>query len=389
MNKLVFSALATLVASATGFANDTEWPELDRELAALNNAPLDSHAHGPSVSGWLIGAITSDDAPSIADPDASDNLGTGLSAARVNLSGSLGNNYSFVLGWDFTDSGELYAPEGDPVSASGTGGLTDANVSVGVTDGLDLTVGVFRRQFLHSGNIQRNQTLFIDRSHLGSMYSSRDAGLALSGSFNRVNWEVTATNGHDGNSDEFAYSAHVDFDIIGSSSGNEGAYGAADGANLNVGLSYSDDSSDTTDNDDLLDDGTVNGSLAVGTARDASTLGGYANFTIGGFSVWAEMADQDKDVDDRGNDDPDDANSDDGATPYSVGLAYLFGSNYEVAFRYDDWDDHSETTRYNVGLNRYIDGHDIKWQLNYSTGKSDKNKENENDVIALGIAVGF
>jgi len=327
------------------------------------------------VSGWLIGAITSDDAPSIADPDASDNLGTGLSAARVNLSGSLGNNYSFVLGWDFTDSGELYAPEGDPVSASGTGGLTDANVSVGVTDGLDLTVGVFRRQFLHSGNIQRNQTLFIDRSHLGSMYSSRDAGLALSGSFNRVNWEVTATNGHDGNSDEFAYSAHVDFDIIGSSSGNEGAYGAADGANLNVGLSYSDDSSDTTqadvDNGDAAD---------TGLSRDASTLGGYANFTIGGFSAWAEMADQDADVDNGAGDD--------GATPYSFGLAYLFGSNYEVALRYDDWDDSNETTRYNLGVNRYIDGHNIKWQLNYSSGSSDS-ETNENDVIALGIAVGF
>jgi len=375
MNKLVFSALATLVASATGFANDTEWPELDRELAALNNAPLDSHAHGPSVSGWLIGAITSDDAPSIANPDASDELGTGVHAARVNLSGSLGNNYSFVLGWDFTDSGELYAPEGDPVSASGTGGLTDANVSVGVTDGLDLTVGVFRRQFLHSGNIQRNQTLFIDRSHLGSMYSSRDAGLALSGSFNRVNWEVTATNGHDGNSDEFAYSAHVDFDIIGSSSGNEGAYGAADGANLNVGLSYSDDSSDTTqadvDNGDAAD---------TGLSRDASTLGGYANFTIGGFSAWAEMADQDADVDNGAGDD--------GATPYSFGLAYLFGSNYEVALRYDDWDDSNETTRYNLGVNRYIDGHNIKWQLNYSSGSSDS-ETNENDVIALGIAVGF
>ena len=376
MNKLVFSALATLVASATGFANDTEWPELDRELAALNNAPLDSHAHGPSVSGWLIGAITSDDQPSKETSGANDNLATDVHAARVNLSGSLGNNYSFVLGWDFTDSGELYAPEGDPVSASGTGGLTDANVSVGVTDGLDLTVGVFRRQFLHSGNIQRNQTLFIDRSHLGSMYSSRDAGLALSGSFNRVNWEVTATNGHDGNSDEFAYSAHVDFDIIGSSSGNEGAYGAADGANLNVGLSYSDDSSDTTqadvDNGDAAD---------TGLSRDASTLGGYANFTIGGFSAWAEMADQDADVDNGAGDD--------GATPYSFGLAYLFGSNYEVALRYDDWDDSNETTRYNLGVNRYIDGHNIKWQLNYSTGKSDKNKENENDVIALGIAVGF
>lgn len=363
MNKLVFSALATLVASATGFANDTEWPELDRELAALNNAPLDSHAGGPSVSGWLIGAITSDDAPSIADSDASDNLGTAVSAARVNLSGSLGNNYSFVLGWDFTDTGELYAPEGAPVAAAGTGGLTDAYVSVGVTDGLDIKVGAFRRHFLHSGSIQRNQTLFINRSHLGSMYSSRDAGIALSGSFNRVNWEVTATNGNDGSTDEFSYSAHVDFDIIGSGSGNEGAYGAADGANLNVGLSYSDDDSETL-------------------AGDAAALGGYANFTVGGFSAWAEMADQDAEVDNGAG------AGDDGATPYSFGLAYLFGSNYEVGLRYDDWDDTLETTRFNLGVNRYIDGHDIKWQLNYSSGSSDS-EANENDVIALGIAVGF
>ena len=381
MNKLVFSALATLVAGATGFANDTEWPELDRELAALNNAPLDSHAHGPAVSGWLIGAITSDDAPSIANPNASDDLGTGVHAARVNLSGSLGNNYSFVLGWDFTDTGELYAPQGVAVANSGNGGLTDANVSVGVTDGLDLTVGIFRRQFLYSGNIQRNQTLFINRSHLGSMYSSRDAGVALSGSFNRVNWEVTATNGHDGTSDEFAFSAHVDFDIIGSGSGNEGAYGAAEGANLNVGLSFSDDNSGTNANDDIAAGGDGTGTnVALGTDRDASAIGGYANFTLNGFSAWAEMADQDADVDGQAGPD--------GSTPYSVGLGYLFGSNYEVAFRYDDWDDAAETTRYNLGVNRYIDGHDIKWQLNYSSGSSDS-EANENDVLALGIAVGF
>ena len=400
MNKFVFSALATSLVGATGFATDTEWPELDRELAALSNAPLTQDSGGPTVSGWLIGAITSDDTPTNL---MTDDLGTGVNAARVNLSGSLGKNYEFVLGWDFTDSGEYFAPSGIPVGSSfnattvtfdrssGLGGLTDAYVKVGVADGLDLTIGAFRRTFLRSSSIQRNRTLFINRSNLGGMYASRDAGIGLSGGFSRLNWEVTLQNGHDGSTEEFAYSAHIDVDVVGTSSGNEGAYNAGDGTNLNIGVTYADDGSDVNNNDDLLDDGLDNNSIGPGSLvnnRDATLIAGYATLTAGGFTVWGEMVDQDNDVTSSGFVGP----LGKGATPWSAGIAYLFGDAYEVAFRYDDWDNGPgfNTTRMNVGVNRYIDGHDIKWQLNFSTGSDDTlTGITENDVIALGIAAGF
>jgi hypothetical protein len=356
MNKFVFSTLATALVGATSFANDTAWPELDRELAALSNAPLTQDAGGLSVSGWLIAAITSADAAVDGDPDQ---LGTGVAASRVNLSGSLGNNYSFALGWDFTDAGELYAPQGVPVATNGVGGLTDAYASFGVADGLDVTFGIFRRTFLRSSSIQRNRTLFIDRSALGGAHSGRDAGIGLSGNFNKVNWELTVMNGADGQTDEFAYSLHVDMDVIGSSSGNEGALNAAEGTNLNIGLSYLDD-----------------GSEVGGVDLDDTQTAVYAALTTGAFSAAIEMVQND---DDNGDN-----------SPYSIGLGYLFGGNYEVAARWDDHDDDdpSNTTRMTLGVNRYIDGHDIKWQLNYSTGDSDDDSEAP-DEIALGLACGF
>lgn len=384
MNKFVFSALATSLVGATGFANDTEWPELDRELAALNNAPLSlEHHEGLHVSGWLIAAITSDDTP--ADT-VNDDLGTGVNGARVNMSGSLGQNYSFMLGFDFFDTADLYAPGGNPVGSSGVGGITDAYVDVAIAEGLDLKMGIFNRQFLGSSHIQRNHTIFIGRSYLGAMYSARDAGVALSGSFNRLNWEVAAQNGHSGTNDDFAYSAHVNVQVIGSGNYAEGAMGAAEGTNLNVGFTFTDDASDTNANTDTQNGGDGTGSVvALGQSRDASQLAAYANLSTGGFSAWFELVDQDDDVTMAG------FGATGGATPWSAGLAYLFGENYEVAFRYDDFDNGpTNTTRFNVGVNRYIDGHDLKWQLNFASGSDDTlTGLTENDVIALGLAAGF
>jgi hypothetical protein len=378
MNKFVFSALAGSLVGATGFANDTEWPELDRELAALNSAPLSLDNHeGIHVSGWLISAITSDDTPG---DDDSDDLSTGVVASRVNLSGSLGSNYSFMLGWDFTDTGELYAPAGVPVGQFGTGGLTDAYVAVGIADGIEFKMGAFRREFLASSTIQRNHTLFIDRSYLGAQYASRDAGVGLSGNFNRVNWEVTLQNGHSGNGDDFSYSAHVDFDIMGTSSGNEGAIGAAEGTNVNVGLTYADDGSDYTAAD-VANGVTVDGvPVAAGDSRDAAQLAAYASLTAGAISAAVEIVDQDAAV-----------SVDDAATPWSAGIAYMFGGDYEVGFRWDDYDDALGTNRYNLVLNRYIMGQDLKWQLQFSTGDNDggPTDPDEADIFALGLAAGF
>jgi hypothetical protein len=380
MNRFLFTALATSLVSATGFATDTEWPELDRELAALNNAPLTQDDGGPTVSGWMIGGINS----MSVDGVANDDLNVGWHGIAVNIGGSFGHGYEYRLGFDFTDSRELYTPTdpdtGPAVGSSGTAGLTDAFVKFGLGDSIGVKVGVFNRQFLNSSHIQRNRTVFVDRSYLGRMYSARDAGFALDGAFDRIGWEVAFMNGHDGNEDSFQYSAHIDVDILGTSSSSEGGHGAAEGTNLNIGFSYMSDGSDTTAHDVAN-----KGATAVGDTLEDDQMAIDATFTAGSFGLWMEMVDQDTDsVSYQGP-------AGEGSTPYSVGLSYCFGADYELAFRWDDYDNVDNVTRQTVGFNKYISGHDLKWQLNISTGDSDAVSPgaDEADVITLGIAAGF
>ncbi|MED6335312.1 MAG: hypothetical protein VYE81_07920, partial [Planctomycetota bacterium] len=55
MNKFFTTALASSLVCATGFASETEWPELDRELEALSST-LSTLDGGPSFGGWAINA---------------------------------------------------------------------------------------------------------------------------------------------------------------------------------------------------------------------------------------------------------------------------------------------------------------------------------------------
>jgi hypothetical protein len=344
MNKILFSALATTVVGATGFASDTEWSELDRELSAYNGAPLTQDATGPQVNGWFIGAISS-----VSDLDV---LGTGVLAGRVNMHGDLGDNYSYKLGFDFFDTAELWTVPGNPpAAAASTAGITDAYVNVGFAEGVSVTIGGFRPVVTMSNSIDRNHTLFIGRSLIGTALASRDAGVGVNFGFDRINGQITLTNGSDGALDEFAYTAHADMDILGTSSGYEGAYGAAEGMNLNVGLTYG--------ADEAVD--------------DSEYLALYANLVTGGFSVFGEMIDLGAALGDN--------------SPYTIGAGYMFSEQYEAALRWNDLDDADSTTAYEIGLNYYIQGHDLKWQLNYSDGDNDPG--NVVSSIALGIAAGF
>jgi hypothetical protein len=359
MNKFVFSALATTLVGATSFASDTAWPELDSELAALNNAPLTQEAGGPYVTGWLIGALDWN-ADSEDLNSNKDSQGFNVHAARINLSGSVGKDYGYVIGMDFADTGELFAPGGTPVATTGTAGLTDAYATFAIGEGLNGQLGVFRSPFLRSSLIARNKTLFIDRSFLGGMNASRDAGVSLNGEFSRMHWVVAAQNGFDNQGEGWSFTGRVDMDVIGTSSNVEGSYNAAEGTNLNVGIALRDDTSDLT---------------LGGASRKAFQWAIDATMTMdGGFSLFGEVVNNDDDI---GNN-----------SPWSAGVAYLFGENYEAALRFDDWDDTANTTRYNIGVNKYVSGHDAKWQLQYSDGSSDITS-NEDAVISLGLALGF
>jgi hypothetical protein len=345
MNQFFLGALATTAISATGLASDTEWSELDRELAAYNGTSLTLDSSGPYMSGWFIGSIVS-----VSDVDR---LGTGVNAGRINLHGDLGDSYSYKLGFDFFDTAELWIDRsvGVPAAAPSTAGITDAYVDIGFAEGVSVTIGGFRPVVTMSNSIDRNHTLFINRSLIGRSRASRDAGVGVNFGWDRISGQITLTNGDDGALDQHAYTVHADMDILGSSSGYEGAYGAADGTNLNVGVTYGSD--EATD--------------------DSEFLALYANLVTGGLSVFGEMIDQGAGIGHN--------------SPYTVGAGYMFGERYEAALRWNDLDNVAGTTTYDVGLNYYVQGHDLKWQLNYNDGDSDVFEYVS--TISVGIAAGF
>jgi hypothetical protein len=363
MNNFVFTALATTLVGATSFASDTAWPELESELAALNNAPLTQDAGGPYVNGWLIGALTYNSDSEYDLNTNNDAQGFGVVGARMNVSGSVGSNYGYKIGFDFTDTGEQWI--GGP-GVAGDAGLTDAYATFEIAEGVSGKMGAFRTPFLRSSLVDRNDTLFLNRSYLGGLNAGRDAGIALNGAFNRVNWQIAVQNGNDGTGEGWAYTGRVDMDVMGTSSNVEGGYNAAEGTNLNIGLAFSDDTSD---------DYTI---PATPASRDAQRLALDATLTMSGFTLFAEMVDNDTSVGDN--------------SPYSIGAAYLFGENYEAALRWDDYDTNDNDTRYTIGVNRYINGHDAKWQLAYSGGGTDRTGSNdpqEDSVLTIGLALGF
>jgi hypothetical protein len=392
MNKFVFSALAASLISATGFASDTEWPELDRELAALSSAPLTQDTGGPYLSGWLISSFDyNTDAETVFDNEDKEKseFGFGIPAAAINLQGTVGNGYGYKIGFDFFDTGEQYAPSGTAVGSGtdgGTAGLTDAYGSFEVGDYVDFKFGIFGAPSLRSAAVDRHKTLFLDRSFLGQQQSARDAGLSIGGNFSRVNWEVAVVNGMDGSAEGIAYSGRIDIDVMGKMSDCEGAYGAHEGTNLNIGVVYADDTMDSHDP----------------AIKDAYTqVSADATLVIGGFSVFAEIVDYDENAGiDRSLDDDELIVGNN--TPFSAGLSYLFGEEYEVAFRYDDWDvarsaseELFDTTRFNFGFNRYIIGHDVKWHVGYSFGDSKSTATNsadkvgEHGIFNVGLVLGF
>ena len=322
MNKFFTTALAGTLVCATGFASETEWPELDRELEALSSS-LSTLDGGPSLDGWAIIAYDNN-----SDTDMGD---FALRSVRLNASGSNGD-YGYFVSLD---------------AAGGTAGLVDAYATFGI-GGISAQMGVFRAPTLTSALIDRNQTFFIDRSMLGAAGSARDAGLQLSGDMGTVGWWLAVMDGSDGPGDDYEITGRVAVDLMGdgANGSNEGAYGAGDGTCLSASLAFQDD----------------------GAPLGQSSMAVEAYFTSGPFSASVEAVD---------NDDAD-------TTATAITVTYAFTGDWELGARMEDDDAGTETMT--IGVNKYVSGHDVKWQVNMQnvdTGGADT------DTISVGLAVGF
>lgn len=364
MNKLVYSALALTLVSVPGLAADNEWSSLDQELNNLTSSLSAQNSSGPKVGGWVITSWRNSSDIDVPNTTGGTNHlgGFQFDSLRIEITGDAGQDYGYKVSFDF--------------ASGNTATLKDAYGTFKLGDAVSGKLGRYKQPFLRSALVSDNKTLFLERSNLGAIFSARDLGLQFSGSFDTVEWSLTAQNGSDDQGNKYRYTGRVTANLMGSGVGkNEGAYGSGgDDTNLMVGIAGSDD--------DELDKGLE--------------LGGEVNLTHGPFALSGEIVDFDKGTSVAGVDTfginhsvipgvlVDVANT----TPWAATGSYMFTDMYEAAVRYEDTDDANNTTRWTIGVNRYVSGHDIKWTAEYSKVKSDA-LANDIDLWGFGLAVSF
>jgi hypothetical protein len=376
MNKFAYGVLAGAFFAAPGHATENEWLSLDREIEALSSS-LSQTGGGPEWYGWIRSSwrdssdlSTPDTSPGAAVGDTNDVQGFQFDSVRLGVEGDVGG-YGYRIEYDFGSSfGTI------PGSLGGAGGLLDAYVNTMLGERVTLRMGNFRQPFLRSSLIQRDRLLFLDRSGLGETFAGRSLGLQLMGSFETVNWYLAGQNGRfDGQGDDYLFTGRVEIDLLGGGVADvEGAWGASDETALTAGVAVADEGA--------LDDG-----LHIGV--DAA-------LTTGPFSASAELVDFD-DGDDLATDlfgiaaptiglfggTGDVSNT----TPWNATVSYMFTDMYEAAVRYEDADDTDDTTAWSAVVNRYVQGHDIKVQVQYTTIDSDASATSPGDIDFWGVGL--
>ena len=349
MNKFVFGALA-VSAGTLCFANESEeWPTLDREIESLATT-LTQGGGGMAVNGFVR---TSYATSSDIMVGANDLGGFSMDNIRLEVSGSVGDFNVHVAVEGSSDFG--LGAFGYTGGAAGVG-VIDAYTSLNVTDQVTATIGFFRPPFQGDSLRDEDQLLFIDRTVTGDLWAFRDHGVMFSGNFDQLGWWIAAQNGVTGAGDDLALAARILFNAMGTGVGAvEGAYGAGDEGNLTLAAGYYDD-----------DGGT-----------DTSAVSFDADYTRGAMAAAASLVDYDDGI----------TGAFGGETPWDLTFSYMISPDtWEAAARWDDFDDSNDTTMITLGVNRYVEGHAAKWQINYSTIDSDASA-NEADVIQLGLTV--
>ena len=354
MNKLVYSALALTLVSAPGIASENEWSSLDQEIESLSSSLSTQNATGPKINGWVISSFRhSSDIDADPDPaNEEDQSGFFLESVRVEISGDAGSDYSYKVSFELSE---------------GVLTLRDAYATFKIADAVNGRMGNFKQPFLRSALISDNRLLFLDRTILGGLFATRDLGLMFFGSFDTLDWYIAAQNGVDGVADEFLFTGRLAVNLMGSGTGQvEGAYGAGDESNLSVAAAIADD----------------------GGIEDGLHWAIEAAFAQGPFSVAGELVDfDDGDGVTGGFFGAGDGLAD--STPWDVTASYMFTDMYELAVRYQDLDDSDDSRVLGAVINRYVQGHDINWLLQYQKFETDAAGADDVDEFGLGLAVSF
>lgn len=354
MKKLVCSAIALSMTSAAGLASASDWSTLDQEVQALT-ASLSSSQDGGGMQ--LSGMIRSFYASSSDIPVGADDLGGFIiENARLGITGERGE-YTYELLLDFADNDEFGVA------------VLDAFVTFPVGGTVNGRFGQFKSGISRSGLVDAGHMMFVDRGLVGQLFAGRSAGGGVFGEFDQLNWRVDIQNGSDGVADELLIAVRATFDVLGTGKDlTEGAYGGTEDLSAQVGLAFYDD----------------------GAFDDAD---GFVIDFHGGTNVYAFGIDLVNIGDDLplSTIDPDVGlfilTPD--STPFSIYGSYMFQpEKWEVGVRFEDMDDPDDTTKIDLIVSNYIDGHNAKWGFQFTTTDSDVSAL-EVDIIYLQLQLIF
>ena len=341
MKKLVISAFALAVASSAQASETSDWSAYDsayaKDAEALASTLTSQDVTGPNIGGYLQTLYNND----------SDNNISGFSVprARLMINGSRGG-YGYMV--EYETAGNV---------------LLDAYVDIPVNQ-VKVRAGMFRPSVSRNSQTVAQNLFFIGRSQIGMNWAGRDTGAQVSGEFDALDWALSITNGADGQVDDYLIALRLAFDFMGEGIGNvEGAYGGPDEIAGTAAVAYADDAA-LTDGEFLL----VEAHLVSNVYSFGVEIATTGDASVSGTRTSALGAD---------------------SSPFTIyGTYMLTPDQWELGLRFQTLDDAADTNLIEIGVSHYLDGHNLKWTLGFTTVDSD-NTAVERDMFQVQLQVVF
>jgi hypothetical protein len=334
---------AALTLSGFAVASETDYSSFDRDIEALVSGRLADNA-GPQISGKV--QVIYENSSDVA-VGANDLGGFDVNRARIVVSGER-QGYGYTIQVDF---------------ASATI-LKDAFIDIPINN-FSARVGMFRAAFSRNASNSSSKLFFINRTEVGQLFDDRDTGAMFHGNMDQLSFFLSLMNGTDGRGDELATVIRVAFNFMGAGIGNiEGAFGGPDELSGTAAISMFDDGEATDGSSTLIEAHVANSQYSAGLELfDADNAGVTA-------APGASLA------------------SDDATAMVLYGTYMLTPDQWEIGARFQDLDDANDTTLMEIGVNRYLDGHNLKYSLGYRSISSD-NAALEADILQFQLQVAF
>jgi hypothetical protein len=403
MNKFVTTALGLAAVGSVGMADpgDSEWLGLDSEINHLASTLTPARdGMGWSFLMRIAYVYSSDDIATdnfTGSPFGGEDI-SGFDFNDLDLAfwGSVGD-FGWRLSMDLLGEDHLSAPIG--LTGYGLGNLSaDAGDEIQIEDAyaywdcgeyFTAKMGNFKAPVLRSASLDPENTLFIDRTILGSAFDFWDTGIMASGEQSGFRWAFAMQDGRttavslglgtpsiNANEEvDHFYSLRVEFDLGEGGGSYEGSRGGNDDLNATIGVS-------------IVNDDTI----SVPGTPDGDDTSFFVDFSgsVGAIGFGAEVALLDDDVTyaidpDYGHINPQASTNlllMGDSTPWALTLSYLLNPDWEVGVRYESLDNGDVTfspvggtgadnTVSSVVVTHYRSGNNAKWQAQYTSVSED------------------